>query len=133
MFMLDTNICIYLIKRRSKTLLARLMAHSPDEVALSSVTLAELEYGVEKSAAVEQNRDALELFVAPFRIEPFGVEASRVYGRIRVGLERRGRPIGGMDLMIAAHALSLKATIVTNNAREFSRVSGLVVENWTRE
>jgi tRNA(fMet)-specific endonuclease VapC len=133
MFLLDTNICIYLIKRQSKALLARITAHAPTEVAMSSVTLTELEYGVEKSAAIAKNRRALDLFVAPFEVVPFGVEGARVYGRIRAELERRGRAIGGLDLMIAAHALSLGATVVTNNMREFSRVRGLSVENWTRD
>jgi tRNA(fMet)-specific endonuclease VapC len=132
MFLLDTNICIYLIKRRSQALLDRVTAHSPGDVALSSVTLAELELGVEKSAALARNREALELFLAPFEILPFDVEAARAYGKLRTELERRGRPIGSLDLMIAAHALSVGAIVVTNNVREFARVPRLDVENWTR-
>lgn len=132
MYLLDTNICIYLINERSSHALEKLASVDPEEVSVSSVTFAELQYGVEKSAARERNAKALDLFFVPLLVLPFDVEAARAYGRVRAELERRGKPIGGMDLMIAAHALSTRATLVTNNVREFARVRGLTVENWTR-
>ena len=132
MYLLDTNICIYLINERSSRVLEKLVSLDPAEVAISSVTLAELQYGVEKSEARERNAKALDMFVVPMEVLPVDAEAARAYGGVRADLERRGKPIGGMDLMIAAHALSARATLVTNNTREFTRVRGLLVENWTR-
>jgi tRNA(fMet)-specific endonuclease VapC len=132
MYLLDTNICIYLINERSSRVLEKLVSLDPAEVAISSVTLAELQYGVEKSEARERNAKALDMFVVPMEVLPFDADAARAYGGVRADLERRGKPIGGMDLMIAAHALSARATLVTNNTREFTRVRGLLVENWTR-
>ena len=132
MYLLDTNICIYLIKKQPRKVLERLMACPPDEAALSVVTLSELAYGARKSQAPEKNVAALELFAAPFRVLPFSQEAAFIYGDIRAALERRGTPIGPMDMMIAAHALAMDATLVTNNVREFKRVPGLTVENWVR-
>jgi tRNA(fMet)-specific endonuclease VapC len=131
-YLLDTDICIYLIKRRQKALVQRLMKQDPANVAISSLTLAELEYGVQKSAAVAKNREALDLFTAPFEVVAFDADAARAYGAIRADLERRGKPIGGIDMLLAAQALALQATLVTNNMREFSRVRGLSVENWAR-
>jgi tRNA(fMet)-specific endonuclease VapC len=130
MYLLDTNICIYLINERSTRVFEKLVSLDPAEVAISSVTLAELQYGVEKSEARERNAKALDMFVVPMEVLPFDADAAREYGRVRADLERRGKPIGGMDLMIAAHALSARATLVTNNTREFTRVRGLLVENW---
>jgi tRNA(fMet)-specific endonuclease VapC len=132
MYLLDTKICIYLIKKKSQELLRRLEALHPDEVGISSVTFAELQYGVKKSAAPERNARALLLFSAPLRVFAFDAEAAIAYGDVRSDLEKRGRPIGALDTMIAAHALALGAALVTNNVREFSRVAGLAVENWTR-
>jgi tRNA(fMet)-specific endonuclease VapC len=131
-YLLDTNICIYLINERSSRALEKLTSIDPDEVSVSSVTFAELQYGVEKSAARERNAKALDLFFAALVVLPFDADAARAYGRVRADLERRGKPIGGMDLMIAGHALSTRATLVTNNVREFTRVRGLTIENWTR-
>ncbi|WP_226992341.1 type II toxin-antitoxin system tRNA(fMet)-specific endonuclease VapC [Desulfatibacillum aliphaticivorans] len=128
--MLDTNICIYLIKRKPAAVVDRLRALSMSDVGISSITLAELEYGVAKSVRPEQNRDALTGFLAPLEIEGFGGQAAACYGALRAGLEKIGKPIGAMDTLIAAHALSLSAILVTNNTREFERVPGLVVENW---
>jgi tRNA(fMet)-specific endonuclease VapC len=132
MYLLDTNICIYLIKKQPPRVLGQLMEHRPSEVGLSVVTLSELAFGAQKSSAPEKNRTALELFIAPFQIFEYSREASFVYGEIRATLERKGTPIGAMDLMIAAHALALGATLVSNNLREFKRVPGLATENWTR-
>ena len=128
--MLDTNICIYLIKRRPEIVLTRLQEHSPSEVCISSITLAELEYGVSKSSHPEKNRAALALFVVPLQVSLFDASASEHYGLVRSELERAGTPIGPLDTLIAGHARSLGATLVTNNVREFRRVPDLAVENW---
>lgn len=133
MWLLDTNICIYLIKKRPQRLLARLRETDIERVSVSAITVAELQYGVAKSARPEQNALALGALLAPLRVEPFDDTAATVYGAVRAGLERAGTPIGSLDLLIAAHALALDRTLVTNNAREFERVAGLRVENWAAE
>jgi len=133
MFMLDTNICIYLIKRRPAWVRDRFTRLEPGNVLLSSIVLAELMHGVERSARREQNRAALEMFLMPLDIAPFDDAAAARYGEIRARLEAKGCVIGGNDLFIAAHALSLGVTLVTNNEREFARVPGLRLENWARE
>ncbi|MEK6815147.1 MAG: type II toxin-antitoxin system VapC family toxin [Nitrospirota bacterium] len=129
-YMLDTNICIYLIKRRPPAVIDRFLRCDVGQVAISSVTLAELQYGVAKSQFPEKNAEALQAFLLPLEILPFDDAAGAAYGPIRVDLEKRGVSIGAMDLMIAAHALSLDVTLVTHNIREFSRVEGLRVETW---
>jgi len=131
-YLLDTNICIYLIKRQSERILARLEKLHPEDVAISSVTFAELEYGVKKSAQVARNAQALLLFAAPLVIAPFDAAAASNYGDVRSDLEKRGKPIGALDTMIGAHALALGVTLVTNNTREFSRIRGLDLENWAK-
>jgi tRNA(fMet)-specific endonuclease VapC len=128
--MLDTNICIYIIKRHPQSVLDRFSAFPVGDIGISSITLAELEYGAAKSAQPKKNREALEEFVSPLDIATFDRDAAESYGRIRATLERKGLPIGAMDMLIAAHALSLGANLVTNNEAEFRRVSGLRVENW---
>jgi len=130
-YLLDTNICIYLIKKKSIVLINRLQQAEPTSVGLSTIVLSELEYGVEKSQRVAQNRIALAQFVASLEIVGYDSRAAREYGRLRSALERKGQPIGPLDQMIAAHALALDCTLVTNNEREFERVDGLQVENWT--
>lgn len=130
MWLLDTNICIYLIKGKPQRLLDRLREQAISTIAVSSVTVAELQYGVAKSARPEQNALALAAFLAPLGVEPFDDAAAAAYGPVRAGLERAGTPIGSMDILIAAHALALGRTVVTNNVREFDRVAGLKVENW---
>jgi tRNA(fMet)-specific endonuclease VapC len=131
-YLLDTNICIYLIKKHPPKLLERLTRCSPDEVALSTVTVSELAYGVSKSRAHQQNAEALQMFLAPFQVLAYSTEAAFIYGDIRAELDRKGTPIGAMDLLIAAHAKALGATLVSNNLREFRRVPGLESENWAR-
>ena len=128
--MLDTNICIYIIKRRPQSVLDRFSAFPVGDIGISSITRAELEYGAAKSAQPRRNREALEEFVSPLDLAPFDRDAAEAYSRIRAALERKGLPIGAMDMLIAAHALSLGANLVTNNETEFRRVSGLRVENW---
>ena len=128
--MLDTNICIYVIKHKPEKVLRKLQTIHPEDVCISSVTYAELVCGVEKSAAVEKNRLALSMLLANMEILDFDVEAADCYGKIRADLEKKGRPIGPLDMMIAGHGQSLGYTVVTNNVKEFSRVTALRIENW---
>lgn len=128
--MLDTNICIYIIKQRPESVLERFAPHPVGDIGISVITLAELEYGASKSGNPARNREALEQFVSPLEVAAFDQPATVTYGKIRTVLEKKGRPIGPMDMLIAAHALSLEARLVTNNAKEFKRVPGLRVENW---
>jgi tRNA(fMet)-specific endonuclease VapC len=129
-YLLDTNICIYLIKQKPPKVLARFNTLSPSDVGISSITVAELEYGVCKSQQQEKNRSALMQFLIPLEIVEFDQAAAIVYGSIRSDLESRGLVIGAMDMLIAAHALSLGVTLVSNNVREFSRIDNLSLENW---
>ena len=129
-YMLDTNICIYLIKHKPPQVFEKLQEHNPDEICISAVTYAELVHGVEKSKAVERNRLALTILLSNIEILDFDMKAAEEYGRIRADLEKKGTPIGPLDMMIAGHAKSLDYTIVTNNVGEFKRVEGLQYENW---
>lgn len=128
-FLLDTNICIYLINRRPETVLQHFANLQAGEVAISSITGSELHYGVAKSGSA-RNLLALEKFLAPLEVLPFDEAAMREYGTIRARLEKQGTPIGPMDMLIAAHALALDVVLVTNNLREFERVPGLRTMNW---
>jgi len=132
-YLLDTNVCIEVIRRRSATVIERIRSQAPGEIAIGTVTIAELEYGVAKSAQPARNKVALLQFLAPFEILPFDQGAARKYGVIRQLLESRGERIGPMDLLIAAQALADSLTLVTNNVGEFSRVADLNVEDWTRQ
>lgn len=132
-WMLDTDACITLIRQQSAKLLRQLRAHPVGEVGVSALTVAELFFGVEKSAHPARNRSALEQFLMPLEIAPFNPEASKRYGVVRADLERRGQAIGAIDTLIAAQALSLNATVVTHNRRDFSRVAGLRVEDWAAQ
>ncbi|MFM2397821.1 MAG: hypothetical protein RLZZ144_1071 [Pseudomonadota bacterium] len=128
-FMLDTNICIYVINSRPASVLARFKQVQLGDIAISSVTAAELAFGVAKSGSA-RNRQALEMFLATLEILPFDESAIWHYGDLRADLERRGQPIGSLDTMIAAHALSTHTILVTNDTREFERVPNLRLENW---
>lgn len=132
MFMLDTDICIYLINERDEALRNRfeLNAHA---ICISSITYAELCFGASHSARVEDNRRELENFCLDLDILPFDAAAGIHYGEIRQAFTQRGRVIGANDLLIAAHARSASATLVTNNEGEFGRVPGLRMENWLSE
>ena len=130
--MLDTNICIYLIKRAPANVLARLEKMRVADVAVSAITVSELEYGVEKSAFPARNRIALAQFLTPLDVVPYTAEAAYRYGCLRSLLEARGQVIGSLDMLIAAHALSLHCVLVTNNEAEFCRIEGLQIENWTK-
>ncbi|MBQ6025208.1 MAG: type II toxin-antitoxin system VapC family toxin [Lachnospiraceae bacterium] len=129
-YMLDTNICIYAIKHKPEKVFQKLQEVEPEDVCVSSVTYAELVHGVEKSVAVEKNRLALSMLLANIEILDFDVDAADCYGKIRADLEKKGTPIGPLDMMIAGHAQSLGYTVVTNNVKEFSRVPDLKIENW---
>lgn len=130
-YMLDTNICIYLIKKKSEKILRHFKAHSIGDIGISSITIAELRYGVEKSQQVQKNREALYEFLLPLEIADFDDEAAVSYGTVRVALEKAGTPVGSMDMLIGAHALSLGATLVTNNVREFRQIKGLKIADWS--
>ena len=129
-FMLDTNTCIYIIKRKPLEVIERFKRTEISQIGISSITLSELQYGVSKSSRPEQNQMALAQFVAPLEILPFEEEAAQYYGDLRVHLERQGTPIGSLDMLIAAHALSVACTLVTNNEKEFGRIPSLKIENW---
>jgi tRNA(fMet)-specific endonuclease VapC len=132
--LLDTSICIELIRgRSSEVLLARLRRLRVGTVGISVITLAELQYGVARSSDPDRNRIALAQFVAPLVVAQFDDPAASAYGRLRADLERRGLPIGPMDMLIAAHAMALRAALVTCNEREFRRVTGLRFENWLKD
>jgi tRNA(fMet)-specific endonuclease VapC len=129
-FMLDTDSCIALIKRKPAQALRRILSLAPGEAGISAVTLAELRFGVAKSAQAESNRQALDDFLLPLEIADFDAGAAASYGKVRAALEAAGTPMGPLDTQIGAHALSLGAVLVTHNTREFGRISGLAVEDW---
>ena len=130
-YLLDTNICVFVIRRKPATVLTRLEKYAADEVGISTVTLAELRYGADKSQRPAQNHAALDTFLIPLVTLDFDSAAAECYGKVRTELERRGTPIGPLDTVIAAHALCLGVPLVTNNTVEFSRVPGLQLEDWT--
>ena len=129
-YMLDTNICIYIIKQKPENVIARFRQTPVSDIGVSSITLSELECGVVKSTKPEQNKLALAQFMAPIEIYAYDDVAAQHYGRIRVNLEKQGTPIGSLDMLIAAHALSIDSVLITNNESEFKRVSILKIENW---
>ena len=131
-YMLDTNICIYTIKHKPPKVIKAFLCHEPDDMCISSITYGELMHGVEKSQAVERNRAAITLFLSAISILPFDSDAAEKYGAVRADLERKGTPIGPMDMLIAGHARSRGLILVTNNTREFFRVNELEVEDWTK-
>jgi tRNA(fMet)-specific endonuclease VapC len=128
--MLDTNICIYIIKNKPLSVKERLKEFEIGELCISIVTVSELMYGVYKSEQTKRNIQALEGFLMPFEIVDYDYAASVEYGKIRANLEKRGQVIGGMDMQIAGHALALDAVLVTNNIKEFERIEGLRLDNW---
>ena len=128
-YMLDTNICIHAIKNRPASVLAALRAHEPAGIGISSISVAELCFGAEKSGS-SRNLLALQHFLEPLEIADFDMAAAQAYGGLRHLLEKSGTPIGPLDTQIAAHALALGVSLVTNNLREFARVPGLRLENW---
>ena len=131
-YMLDTNICIYIIKNKPESVIKELKRHDPKEICISAITYAELIHGVEKSMAVDKNRLALTLLLSNIEVLDFDINAANNYGKIRTYLEKQGTPIGPLDMMIAAHAQSLGYSIVPNNITEFMRVPNLGVCNWVK-
>ena len=131
-FMLDTNICIYIIKRKPLDVIERFKQTEISRIGVSAITLSELSYGVSKSSKPEQNQMALAQFIAPLEILPYGDDAAQYYGTLRTHLEKHGTPIGSLDMLIAAHALSADCSLVTNNEKEFIRIPNLKIENWVK-
>jgi tRNA(fMet)-specific endonuclease VapC len=129
-YMLDTDICIALIKRKPSKALKRLGQLSAGDIGISTITLAELRYGIAKSQFAQRNQEALEEFLLPLEIVDFDENAATAYGPVRAVLESAGRPIGPLDTQIGAHALSLDVVLVTDNTTEFRRIKGLQVDNW---
>jgi tRNA(fMet)-specific endonuclease VapC len=124
-FLLDTNICIYIIKQKPSEVLEKFNNYQVGDIGISSITVAELEFGIQKSQFPSKNRQALAQFLLPLQVADFDNTAAIVYGNIRAKLEKQGTPIGSLDTLIAAHVLSLKVTLITNNVKEFSRVPNL--------
>ncbi len=132
-YMLDTNTCIYAMRQRSPYMARRIRRSRIGDIGISTMVLSELQYGVIKSSQKQRNQAVLEAFAASLAIAPYDAQAAVVYGPVRAMLEKQGQPIGPIDLLIAAHALSLGVTLVTRNTREFNRVPGLRVEDWIRD
>ena len=131
-YLLDTNICIYIINRRPPEVFQHFERLAVGDIGISSITGAELAYGVARSGSA-RNQQALEKFLVPLDIVAFDATAMRQYGQLRTRLEKKGTPIGPLDMLIAAHALALGCTLVTSNLREFERVPGLALENWAAQ
>lgn len=129
-YLLDTNICIYIIKKKPSQVFEKLGTLQINDIGISVITLAELEYGISKSTFPEKNKIALIKFLAPLEILPFTEKAAEIYGKIRSYLEKTGSIIGTLDLFIGAHAKSENLVLVTNNVTEFSRIPNLKIENW---
>lgn len=133
MYLLDTNICIYVMKNMYRSLTEHLLATNPDDVAISAITVYELEYGAAKSNWDERTREKMHIFLSPFTILPFDSKDAIVAGQIRAHLAARGNLIGPYDIQIAAQGIARDITVVTHNTDEFSRVAGLKVEDWLIE
>lgn len=129
-YLLDTDTCINIIRSKDDALIRRVTAAEIENLSISTITIAELEFGAAKSTCPEQNTLALSRFLAPFRILAFDTKAAYLYGIARVRLQSLGQIIGPYDLLIAAHALADDLTLVTNNIKEFKRVDGLRLESW---
>lgn len=129
-YLLDTNTCIYIIKRSPPEVFDRFRVLRVGDVGVSAITYCELQFGVAKSSRPEENQHVLAEFLSPLEVLDFPAAAAPLFGTIRAHLQHAGTPIGNYDLLIAAHALQERFTLVTNNTKEFSRVPGLKVENW---
>ncbi len=130
-YMLDTDMCSYVIKEHPESVRQRFQTLAMEQLCISVVTYAELIYGVERSSSRRVNRPIIEDFVRHLDVMDWNTEAADQYGVIRTELETAGTPIGAMDMMIAAHAKSIKAVLVTNNQKHFTKVKGLKIDNWT--
>jgi tRNA(fMet)-specific endonuclease VapC len=133
MYMLDTDICIYIIKKKPRSVLYYFQRLQPGELSISTITFAELMNGAKKSRQIEDNIARLNELADVLEITPFDQKAAIAYGDVRSALEKKGNIIGSNDLLIAAHALSHDCILVTNNEKEFSRVEGLKIENWVNQ
>jgi len=131
-YLLDTNICIYLIKKRPPEVLEQFKQHPPQNVAISTITLFELEYGAQKSQQIERTQDALARFILPLTLLDIDHRAATDAAAIRANLEKKGTPVGPYDLLIAGLARSQDITLVTNNTKEFERIDNLRLENWVQ-
>jgi tRNA(fMet)-specific endonuclease VapC len=131
-YLLDTNICVLLIRQKSPQVLTKLTGHPITAIGISALTVAELQYGVHKSSQATQNQQALDQFLLPLTVIAFDEQDAIVYGQIRAQLEAQGLPIGALDTLIAAQAMRYNLILVTNNVREFARVPGLALEDWTK-
>jgi tRNA(fMet)-specific endonuclease VapC len=131
-YLLDTNTCIAVIRKKSQTVLQRIRQYPVTDIAISTITIAELQYGVQKSGKVPQNQQALNQFLLPFLFLDFDYAATQEYGTIRAYLEAQGTPIGSLDMLLAAQALGHALIFVTNNVKEFQRVPHLQIEDWTK-
>ena len=130
-YLLDTNICIYCIRKTPQKVFRRIHEQVVGDIGISAITFSELEFGVANSSNPDQNQTALSELVSVLEIADYTSEVAPIYGAIRAALHKKGQLIGPLDLLIAAHSLYLGTVLVTNNVREFNRVPGLHVENWT--
>ena len=128
--MLDTNICIYIINKKHTKLVKKIVSYKHEEIAISTIVYSELMYGVENSKHKEKNKDALLAFLTPFKILKFDIAAGECLAKIRHIQKNKGKMIGNMDMLIAAHAISKDVPLITNNMKEFSYIEGLKLENW---
>jgi len=131
-YLLDTNICIHIINKRPAAIINTIRSKHPDEISISSITIAELNNGAERSQNSLQNRIAIIEFLIPFSLLDFDQRAASFYGKIRMNLESKGTPIGPMDLLLASQAVAHGLILVTNNIKEFKRIDYLRLENWLR-
>jgi tRNA(fMet)-specific endonuclease VapC len=131
-YLIDTNICIYIMNKRPIAVIHKFKQFDVDEICVSTITVSELQYGVSRSRDRRLNKQRVEEFLSPFEISAYDEPAANIYGDIRHQLEKSGETIGPLDLMIAAHALSRNFVLVTNNEKEFKRVKNLKIENWTK-
>ena len=132
-YLLDTNVCVDYLNGRYPAVVARVQSSAPDDLCLSSVVVGELRYGADRSSRPKTNHSRIDSLVAEIECLDFDLRAATLYGRVRSGLEKVGRPIGPNDMLIAAHALSRRLVLVTDNVDEFRRVKGLKVENWRHQ
>ena len=131
-YLIDTNICIYIINKRPVEVIKKFKPFEPGEIGVYTITVSEIRYGVAKSANQKLNELRLEEFLAPLDILTYDQSAAKVYGDIRFRLEKLGQPIGGLDLLMAAQALSRDLVLITNNEKEFKRIKTLKTENWAK-
>ena len=129
-YLLDTNTCIYFLNRSSEKIISKMKSLSPSNIKLSSITVAELFFGAEKSKAQKKNRTIVQGFIGNFELIPFDEKCCQNYAKIRATLEKSGSPIGPMDLLIASITITHNLILVTNNVAEFKRIKGLNLENW---